>query len=97
MDLYQDLKTENEKRPITPDWKRIVSLMYQLSNEHLENIYVMILHHWTEEGHVGKKASLPYNGKYLTDQKKGVMYQVSQLPILLQQVIALYVEKVTTS
>lgn len=90
--IYYTLKDEVQSNPVNPDWKTIVSKIHQLSTEHLENIYIMIYHHTCLEGN---KKILPYSSKYLSDQKKGVIFQIQHLPMLLQYIIAKYVEHVT--
>lgn len=92
--LYNFLREEVQKHPVHPDWKQVVSKIHQLSTEHLENIFILIYHHACLEN--SHKKGLPYNAKYLTDQKKGVIYQIQHLPTLLQYIIVKYVENVTT-
>lgn len=92
--LYNELRDEVQNTTMAPDWKTLVLLIHQLSQEHLEILFVLIYHHWQEEN-TSKRAALPYHGKYLTEAKKGVIYQIHQLPVLLQNIIAKYIERVT--
>lgn len=91
--LYYLLKDEVQNRPVNLDWKLIVSKIHQLSTENLENIFILIYHHSCIDN--SNKKGLPYNAKYLTDQKKGVIFQIQQLPTLLQYIVSKYIEHVT--
>lgn len=78
------------------DWKKVCASINTFSEEHLQNIAILIYHHYyINEGQLGK-THLPYGG-HLHDGRRGIMYTMAQLPPQLQLILAEYVKRVTSS
>ncbi len=101
--LYNELKKNSQSYIEVPDvWKYVMNLPL----EHLEIIYALIWHHSLLEqpklknGSISissqRKANIPYKGK-LFDTGKGMIFQVKELPIELQKIIAYYISAVVHS
>ncbi len=76
-------------------WKYVINIPY----EHLEMVYALLWHHYMLEVvsktggggiNVVKKNNVPYKGK-LFDNGRGIIFQVKDIPIELQKIIALYI------
>ena len=65
----------------------------KLSQEHLDIIYLLILHHYMQEN-PGKK-DIPYNGKTISDNKEVMYRKLSQLPDDIQKIINKYLSLIT--
>lgn len=57
--------------------------------EHYREIAALILHHEVKNG--GTLSSVPFEGKVMIGGK-GLLYQITNLPPILQQIIGKYVE-----
>lgn len=101
-ELYTIASLQQEK--ISPEMRLTFSL---LSEQHLENIYFIILHYAVLEQYhktqnlqesitmlyptVNKKIYLPYKG---SSSGKGVIYDLDQLPVQLEYIIAAYMKQI---
>lgn len=91
--LYDDLRAQVEARSEKSiDIQRICSTVNGLpSGDHTKEIAALILHHEliTNDGIL--LSCTPYNGKLMVGGK-GILYSMMDLPPMLQQIIAQYVE-----
>lgn len=60
----------------------------KLPQEHLNIIYLLILHHWISHGK--NKVDIPYNGKTVSNGKGITFRKLSQIPDDLQKIINRY-------
>lgn len=60
----------------------------KLSQEHLNIIYLLILHHYITKGK--NKTDLPYNAKTISNGKGVTFRKLSQIPDDLQKIIYRY-------
>ncbi len=68
----------------------------QLNKVHFEQIYALILHHYSLSNVLTKDTrTIPFNGKVM-NSGKGIIYTIKQLPENLRQIIARYVYFVTS-
>lgn len=66
----------------------------KLDQEHLNIIYLLILHHHTINGN--NKGDIPYGGRTISNNK-GITYRkLSQLPDDLQKIISCYLTSITS-
>lgn len=97
--LYEYLLQEVNKRKDTGiDIKRICTTINNISQkllppqakEHHEEIHALILHHdFITNG--GLLSPIPYDGKLMVGGK-GILHCLSNMPPILQQIIAQYLE-----
>jgi len=67
----------------------------KLRVEHLENIYLLILHHYYNKTGMNRSDNLPYCAKTVT-KGKGVQFKkLSQIPSNLQKIIFKYLEVIS--
>lgn len=85
-----------------PEWKSLTPLIGNLTIEHTETIFALILHYYVLEQsgkipgfvpHQRKDLPIPYGGKVF-EGGKGLLYNVNNLPLLLQQVISEFVKSI---
>jgi hypothetical protein len=98
--IYDELVVRiNDTEGKSFDWDRIRSAINQLTDEtQLEILYALILHHYFLEQSTkgGNMRMIPYLGKTPDPTGRGVLYNVSNLPLNLQKIIALYVTSLVT-
>jgi len=99
--LYDKLRANVESRvEKTIDIKRVCTsingiaqtLSPEETNEHYREIAALILHHELITNGGVLLSSTPYDGKVMAGGK-GILYYVKNLPPILQQIIAQYVEE----
>lgn len=64
---------------------------YEEANEHYREIGALILHHELLSNNGVLLSSVPYEGKVMSGGK-GILYKMTNLPPLLQYIIAEYIE-----
>lgn len=81
-----------------PDASKICSTINNLSDDHMEVIFAMILHHFFLEqgGKVITRKTTPFSGKHLLHGTKGLIYTFSSLPPDLRKIISAYVSMVAS-
>lgn len=105
----QVLELSNDKMERELDWKKICTTINCLPLEHAEAIYILILNHYLSElrgnnveayeqmikikGMDGKKLQQIYGIK-TSNNGKGIMMNVNNIPNKLQQIIATYIEQI---
>lgn len=91
--LYDKLKGKSKRLLEKNDCATINSL----SQEHLEMIYVLILHHSMILK--SKSSEIPFSGKIMGKGRggegKGIIYKVNDLPNDLQQIISGYLDEIS--
>ena len=109
MPLYDKLK---QKIPVNFDWTKIsvvklsdehleiiyaLILHFYITEEKTNKIDLFkALDNSSQKKIQDIKKFIPYNGK-LSDIGKGIFYQLNSLPLVLQQVIAAYIQNITSS
>lgn len=95
-ELLKRVEARNEKGI---DIKRICTTINGISqsmktenaNHHYEEIAALILHHEISNNNGVLLSSIPYDGRVMTGGK-GILHYPMNLPPLLQQIIAQYIE-----
>ena len=92
--MYDELKEMRSTESV--DWKTISNICKQLPQQHLDNIYLLILHHSTleEQPKKNKKSGIPYNGKVF-DDGNGVFFSLPNLPDTLLEIISRYIQHIS--
>lgn len=83
--LLDQLKQDIVVNPPTLDWRRWCPLISSLSEQQTEYIYAIIL---ANDPNTDKP---PYGGRSF-DSGRGIIFQVSNLPLPIQQLITRYLE-----
>lgn len=96
-ELYDNLKVKSETLVEVPD---VWAYCMNLPTENVEIVFALIWHHYTLENKnvkplSGKKSVLPYGGKVF-DSGKGATYKVSDIPLPLQKILAVYIQTVVS-
>jgi len=95
-ELLKRVHSRNEK---SVDIKRVCTTINNISQthsseetmEHFREIAALNLHHDVLSNTGFSTGSIPYEGKVMVGGK-GLLYQITKLPPLLQQIIAQYIE-----
>lgn len=95
-ELLNDVRSRNEKNI---DIKRVCTTINNISQtlspndvmEHYREIGALILHHELLQNGGVLLSSVPYGGKVMVGGK-GVLHHITNMPPLLQQIIAQYIE-----
>lgn len=91
--LYDSLE-EARKKYSPVELRKLCYTISKLSEEHTEIIYALILHHEMKETNGTRFRTIPYNGKVF-DGGKGIIYNMTILPPVLQQIISTYMERIS--
>jgi hypothetical protein len=89
--LYESLMKlciENDKKEF--DLNAICNKIEKCKDDIHENIAALILHHHYLENK-NKRNVVPYNGKYISENKTSVVHTLQNLPKVLQMCICYYV------
>lgn len=98
--LYDELVQKvHERKEKEVDIKRVCTTINNISQtmspdaaaEHYQEIGALILHHEILTNNGVLLASIPYDGKVMVGGR-GILYYITKLPPMLQQIIAQYVE-----
>lgn len=93
--LYDGLLNLADKsQEISIDMGRVCATINKLPSEHCEQIYALIYHHEMKSNGF-KYKQLPYKSATFNGGK-GILFTMSNLPIILRKIISIYVDKVTS-
>jgi hypothetical protein len=91
--LYQDLlKLVKHRGKSEIDIMSVCNTIKQLESKHLENIFILILHH-DKVSNKKNSSYLPYKGKQFNGNK-GIHFELCNLDGILQAIIAEYVQTI---
>jgi hypothetical protein len=72
------------------DWGRYIATIGNMGDDHLQVIYLLMLHHATITGVRAHSVEVPYGGA-IEDGGRGVRFQLERLPARLREIVYLYV------
>ena len=66
------------------------AIITKLSQENLDIIYLLILHHWLNSPNCKNRGDIPYGGKTISNGKGVAFRKLSKIPDDLQKIIYRY-------
>ena len=106
--LYEQLLNLVKESKTTYNIKKTIPLITPFTDESLEIIDAIILHHYLIETkgtakitidpkNKSRSCVLPYNGRTMGESGKGIIYQLSGFPPLLQDILCELIQRLPFS
>ena len=94
--LYEKIvnSIEEDEEPLN---NKDCSIITKLPNEHIEIVYLLILHHWilsNKNRATALKKETPYNSRFIA-KNRGLTFKLNNLPVDLQKIIHKYLVLIT--
>ena len=92
--LYDEIVSKMTGQETTLSQNQCTTIT-KLDQNHLEIIYLLILHHFSATTGSGSKTDIPYGGKTISNGKGITFRRLSQLPDDLQKTLSCYLTLIT--
>ena len=71
------------------------AIITKLSQENLNIIYLLILHHWLNSPNCKNRSDIPYGGKTISNGKGIIFRRLNQIPSDVQKIIYRYLTMIS--